>query len=250
MSYKISSYIWPLNITAILKILLYTGIFSTLLPLVFFLLFKKNNKEKELRVILFYIIYCIINEALNYYLQSIKSSNVVLVFSSFTVIEYSFFCYFIFLILPKKLIKKSIPFIWIAFLLFAAIDFFYINKTEKFDSFASGIESIIIILLCIYYLFSQVKISSNLLLYSTFNFWVIIAFLIYFSGTFFLYIMTENMWEDKAFRKLYFVINISFNILKNILLCVAMCMKTNDSIKPTPSSLPDLGDEDFFHKNN
>jgi hypothetical protein len=136
------------------------------------------------------------------------------------------------------------------FVLFAAIDFFYINKTEKFDSFASGIESIIIILLCIYYLFSQVKIPNNLLLYSTFNFWVIIAFLIYFSGTFFLYIMTENMWDDKSFRKLYFVINISFNILKNILLCVAMYMKTNDSLKPTPSSLPDLGDEYFFQKNN
>jgi hypothetical protein len=58
------------------------------------------------------------------------------------------------------------------------------------------------------------------------------------------------MWDDKDFQKLYFVINISFNILKNILLSVAMCMKTNDSIKPTPSSLPDLGDEDFFQKNN
>jgi hypothetical protein len=79
---------------------------------------------------------------------------------------------------------------------------------------------------------------------------VIISFLIYFSGTFFLYIMTENMWDNHDFRKIYFVINISFNILKNILLSIAMCMKTNDSIKPTPSSLPDLGDEDFFQKSN
>jgi hypothetical protein len=79
---------------------------------------------------------------------------------------------------------------------------------------------------------------------------VIIAFLIYFSGTFFLYIMTENMWDNHDFRKIYFIINISFNILKNILLSIAMCMKTNDSIKPTPLSLPDLGDEDFFQKSN
>ena len=236
--------------TAIIKVLLYTGIFSTLLPLVFYLLFKRNNKSRALRVILFYIVYCTVNEALSFYLQIIKSPDFILLLYSFTIIEFSFFCFFVFLILPKNLIKKSVPFIWIAFVLFAAIDFFYINESKKFDSFASGIESIIIILLCIYYLFSQVKTVNSLLLYSTFNFWVIIAFLIYFSGTFFLYIMTENMWDDKGFRKLYFVINISFNILKNILLSVAMCMKTNDSLKPIPSSLPDLGDEDFFHKNN
>ncbi|HEV2830971.1 MAG TPA: hypothetical protein VGW31_03230, partial [Hanamia sp.] len=138
----------------------------------------------------------------------------------------------------------------ISFLIFAFIDYFYVNKMQTFDSFASGIESIIIILLCTYYLFSQVKNSNNLLVYSTFNFWVAITFLIYFSGTFFLYIMTYSLRSDIAFQKQYFVINASFNILKNILLCVAMCMKTNDSLKPAPSSLPDLGDEDFFQKNN
>ena len=116
---------------------------------------------------------------------------------------------------------------------------------KAFDSFASGIECIIIIVLCIYYLFTQIKGSNNLLIYSTFNFWVIITFLIYFSGTLFLYLLTDSMKKDIHFQKLYFIINISFNILKNVLLSVAMCMKTTNT-KLTPS-LPELDDDIFFH---
>ena len=54
------------------------------------------------------------------------------------------------------------------------------------------------------------------------------------------------MKKDIHFQKLYFIINISFNILKNVLLSVAMCMKTNNTQKLTPS-LPELDDDIFFH---
>ncbi len=100
-----------------------------------------------------------------------------------------------------------------------------------FDSVAIGIESILIILMCIYYLFQQIRGVTNLQVYSTSNFWVIITFLIYISGTFFLYILTENMINDKAFRIQYIYINSFFNILKNVLLSIAMLMKP-DEVKP------------------
>jgi hypothetical protein len=164
-------------------------------------------------------------------------------------VEYSFLSFFFYLILLKKLEKKIILYVWISYTLFASIDFVYFNNWKAFDSFASGIEFIIIIILCIYYLFSQIKGSNNLLIYSTFNFWVIITFLIYFSGTFFLYLMADSMRENIHFQKLYFIINISFNILKNILLSVAMTMKTNSTNKQT-QSLPELDDDIFFHNKN
>ena len=214
-----------------------------------YLLFKRNSKEKPLKVILFYILYCIANEGTSFYLQSLHSQNVIYLFLIFTIVEFSFFCYFIYLILPKNLIKKSIPFVWIGFLLFAFIDYAFFSHGQEFDSFAIGIESIIILLLCISYLFAQLRKSNNLLLYSTFYFWVVITFLIYFSGTFFLYILAESMRENVAFQKQYFVINISFNILKNLLLCVAMTMKLN-TVKQEKSLIPDLDDVLYFHKKN
>lgn len=59
--------------------------------------------------------------------------------------------------------------------------------------------------------------------------------------------MTENMTSDRSFQKEYLIINSIFSILKNLLLCVAMTMKTNkiNTNKLTPS-LPELDDDVFF----
>lgn len=63
------------------------------------------------------------------------------------------------------------------------------------------------------------------MIYSSINFWIIISFLLYQAGTFFLNIYTDSMINDKTFVKQYIIINSSFNILKNILLSVAMMMR-------------------------
>jgi hypothetical protein len=237
------------NITAILKYLLYKGIFSTTLPLVFYLLFKKNSKEKSLRVILFYILYCIFNEALSFYLQSIHSETFLILLYSFTILEFSFFSLFIFVIIPDSVVKQIIPYLWLSFIIFYFIDLVFVNKGRGFDSIAMGIECILVLSMCISYLFLILRKSNNLFIYSTFEFWVVITFLIYFSGTFFLYILAESMRDNLAFRKQYFIINISFNLLKNLLLSIAMTMKLSNTVKQQKNTLPDL-DDDFFISEN
>lgn len=212
----------------------------------FYLLFKLKSKQKSLRVILFYILYCIINEGLNYYLQSIQSEKTIYLFYTFTIVEYSFFCYFIYLSIPKSIIKKAVPFLWIGFVSFELLVITFKKDPFGFDSITSGIECIILLFLCISYLFTQLRGSNSLKIYFTFDFWVVITFLIYFSGTFFLYILAQSMGRDIAFQKQYFIINISFNILKNILLCIAMTMKLNDTVNQQKSAIPKLDDELFF----
>ena len=214
----------------------------------FYLLFKRKSKQKSLRVILFYILYCILNEGANYYLQRIQSEKYIYLLYSFTIVEYTFFSYFIYLSTPENVIKKAIPFLWVSFVAYELIDLIFINKGVGFDSFAIGIECIIILFLCISYLFIQLRGSNSLLIYSTFDFWVVITFLIYFSGTFFLYILAQSMGRDVAFQRQYFIINISFNILKNILLSVAMAMKLSDTVNRQRSDIPKLDDELFFNQ--
>jgi hypothetical protein len=201
-----------------------------LLPLAFFLLYKLHSKEKSLRVIFYYIVYCVLNEGLSYYFQKIHFvSYFFIIFELFTVVEFSLFCLFYYYVLPPGLMKRFIFPIWILFATFTGIDFFFVNKMSDFDSINIGVESILIILLCIYYLMVQLKGTQNLFVYSTTNFWIIITFLFYLSGTFFLYIMAENMINDKAFRIQYDIINSVFNILKNILLSIALLMKSSPS---------------------
>lgn len=76
------------------------------------------------------------------------------------------------------------------------------------------------------------------MIYTSINFWIIIAFLIYLSGTFFLNIYVDSMISSKAFEKQYVLINSSFLILKNILLSVAMLMKP-DKLDNTTTVFPE-----------
>ncbi|MEO8853495.1 MAG: hypothetical protein ABI359_06930 [Ginsengibacter sp.] len=55
------------------------------------------------------------------------------------------------------------------------------------------------------------------------------------------------MSESKTFQKQYLIINISFNILKNVLLCVAMTMKLNSTVNQQKTLVPDLDDDLFLH---
>lgn len=213
----------------------------------FYFLFKRKSKDKTLRVILFYVIYCILNEAVSFYLQSIQSPVFVFLIYSFTIVEYTFFCTFIWFTLAGRNARKWIPVVWLAFILFALVDIIFINKSGAFDSFTSGIESLVVFFLCILYLFAEMGKSNNLIIYSTFDFWIVITFLIYFSGTFFLYIFVASVGGNPDFQKQYFVINISFNILKNVLLCVAMTMRINKSADRQKSGIPDLDDDLIIH---
>lgn len=169
--------------------------------------------------------YCILNEALGIYLHIIHFENTFILFAFFTIVEFSSFCLFYYYTLSAGLIKKAVLLIWICFIVFALYQDFTIKNIE-FDSITSGVESILIILMCICYLVVQIKGSTDLLVYSTTSFWVLITFLIYLCGTFFLYIMAVKMFHDRTFQIQYAIINSAFNILKNILLSAAMVMKT------------------------
>jgi hypothetical protein len=111
------------------------------------------------------------------------------------------------------------------FILFSISLYIFLPESSSFSSIIAGVECVIIISLCIYYFFDQLKDANTLLIYSSINFWIVIAFLIYLSGTFFLYIYADSMINDKAFIQQYIIINSSFNLLKSILLGVAMLMK-------------------------
>ena len=237
-----------LNQPAIFNIISYVQVFSHLLPLVFFLVFKRNTTEKSLKVIFFYIVYSLINEFLGYYLHEIHFRGTFIFFTFFTVIEFICFSLFYYYAVSFKPAKKIVIILLTLFLTFSLIDFFLVNQMNSFDSIEVGIESIIIILLCILYLIIQLKSTNNLFVYSTSNFWIIITFLTCLSGTFFLYIMAESMISTKAFLVQYGIINSVFNILKNVLLSIAMLMKST----PTQNKKQKNDDWDDFlsHKLN
>jgi len=121
----------------------------------------------------------------------------------------------------------------IFFILFSLSLYVFSKESSSFSSLIAGVECVLIIAMCIYYFFDQLKDPNTLMIYSSVNFWIVIAFLIYLSGTFFLYIYADSMMNDPSFIKQYIIINSSFNILKSILLGVAMLMKPNQTPNQT-----------------
>lgn len=224
-------------------------IVSYLLPLLIFLIFKRKEKEVAVRVILFYTIYCLLQEGLTFLVSMTFPSlrdYLIYLFVSYTLIEFSFFCLFYYYLFPKgHAAQKATIAVWAAFVIFGLLDYFMINKHQQFDSFVSGIESIILILMCGYYLYYQVTHTLSMMVYNTFNFWVIVTFFMFVSATFFLYLLTDTMGKDPSFRNYYLFINFGANFLKNLLLAYAFTRPFLKAPKEKESrvSTVDLGDE-------
>lgn len=185
------------------------------------------------------------NDVLSIYFQFKHSSVGHYLLPAFTIMEFSFLSYFFILIFSKPKVKTIIKIIWLSFTSFACIDYFILNKLESLDSFTIGIESMLIILFAIYFLYINLKDSVNFSIYSTFNFWIVITLLLYFAGTFFIYLLVESNRYNVEFRKIYVILNSSFNIIKNILFTIAICMKIKPTILDTSKPNIDL-DDDFI----
>lgn len=106
-----------------------------------------------------------------------------------------------------------------------------------------AIIAITVIVYSIFYFYEQLTkptIGNQLFLYNTPSFWIVIAFLIYFSGTFFLYIYSQNkdLSTDNDFKTQYAIINSIFILLENILLGIAMLVKNKTETRTTPKLQP------------
>src|ERR1035437_3144715 len=238
----------------ITKILQYIASFSSLLPLILFFIFQRNNRTKELRAFLFYLMYAALNDVVAFYLFQIANLRPFFIYDIFDVVEFCFFSWFFYLIIKNTKVKRLIVPVVILFCIFSISLYIFLPESTSFSSIIAGVESILIISMCIYYFFDQLKESNNLLIYASINFWIIISFLIYLSGTFFLYIYSDSMINNKAFIKQYIIINSSFIILKGILLGIAMLMKpdknNNQTIFPEDRLTADWNTNQSLHNLN
>ena len=203
--------------------------FTEILPIIFYLIFLKRNRGEGLWVIFLYSLLSLLTELLFEILQR------QIIYSIFTIVEFTLFSLFFYISLKEKRFKY-IPIIGALIFYIVAISNF---TNKKFDSLSVSLESILIIPYCILLLYEQIKDPSIIFVYYNKKFWVIIAFFLYFSATLFLYIYYSTLSAEQ--RSNYWLINNFFEILKNILFCIAFIMKKNAQ----PSYLTDNLDPDI-----
>ena len=204
------------------------GTLTSLLPLFLFLIFFKRNNRIEIRVILFYCCYSVINDFILLTNENNPEYGGLIFFllSLFTIIEYLCFSAVIFLLMNSSVFKRIIIYITPLFIIYSIYQYL-IASSYIIDSLTITIENIIILSFCILFFFEQISKPEVTFIYFSYKFWLVLAILIYSTGTFFLFMysstMSNEQWEDWS------LINSVFSILKNAFFSIAIIMKKDNS---------------------
>lgn len=141
-------------------------------------------------------------------------------FRVFTFVEYSLITIFFYTTIKSKLFKTIIKSISILFIAYSLYDMFNSNW-KSFDSVPSGISAIILIAFCVFALFEKINTTENLFIYSDLSFWIIVALLFYFAGTFFIFLFATGNLNDTRYESTFKLMNNGFSILRNLILMLA-----------------------------
>jgi hypothetical protein len=111
------------------------------------------------------------------------------------------------------------------------IYYFLTTKNNTFDSLPASLEAILIVAFSIFYLFDQMNKPQVIFIYQEPNFWFVVAFILYFSGTLFLFIQASNL--SKEVRDNFWKINLFLMIIKNILFAIAFSTRKSKNLQQT-----------------
>lgn len=143
------------------------------------------------------------------------------------------FSYFIYLNLKTAVLKRIVLWTAVAFIALPAI--FYLTRGDfNFQSLIFSIENIIIIPFCVLYFYEQINKPDTFFIYLSKSFWIILGIIIYMTGTLFVFIYVDSLPEEEKVK--FWVINLIFNTVKNILFAIGICIK-----KPKEQFNPYLG---------
>ena len=151
-----------------------------------------------------------------------------LVVRIYNVLEYSLLAYLFFLYIRNKIIRNILLFSAIPYTLFCAYAFL-ISKEPTLALGPLITEYLVLLIFIVYFFFEVMQDNFVEPIYHKAFFWISVAFIINFSGNFFLLLSSLNNFKDPTFRDTFLVINGTVTILKNILLCIAVVIKENKS---------------------
>ena len=203
--------------------LIYITYLAELLPLILCLIFFKRIKSTELKVFFFYtastaFFLCLVLY-FNFFLKDFLHR--LIVNRIFLAMEFTFLSLYFYRVLISGMKKVIFPVAVTVFLLYSGYDY-YISKPGEFSFIPLVIECLFFLLVIIFYFYEKIQYHISSPIYYSPGFWISVAFLIYFSGNFFLFLFSKSMFKDPNFRIQYTTIYSTVTIIKNIFLCTAV----------------------------
>lgn len=175
----------------------------------------------------------------------------VLCIRLFIALEFILICIFYRTVLNNPKVKNILIISAFFFLIFCIYNF--VKSPIVFDFMPLVVECLFLMIVVLYYFFETMRLNLSTPLFQTPTFWFSVAFLIYFSGNFFLFLFSKSMENEPGFRNQYYFIVSTITIIKNILFCTALFVNKNLIIQKSNTSIPsnlNLDNFESFSKQN
>ncbi|KYP14681.1 MAG: hypothetical protein A1D16_09790 [Flavihumibacter sp. CACIAM 22H1] len=162
-----------------------------------------------------------------------------LLLSTFTIIEYIILASYLYILLKTLILKRLLLVFSLVFLLVAIgnIIIGFRSNSLEFDTVPIAVSSIILISGSITYFFESIQNPNITFIYSKSSFWVVVGIMIYFSGTFFLFLQYDNLSQQE--RANFWTINLICFVLKNIFFSISFTLK--------PENQQSLNVDDYYY---
>jgi hypothetical protein len=207
-------------------------VFDLLIVVQTFLIFQKKGTSKILWLLL---AGCCVNSFCNLVQSYIpKKEDEYLFLVCFTTIEYFIFAGVFSQVIKGRNFRKCILVMSCIFLAVVIFNYDQANA-ETLDSVPIGVETILILIYSFYYLYEQMNIVDATFIYHRFHFWVVTGIMIYLSGSFFIYILANQV--DYATLGRYWFLTWVVYLIKDIFLCVGLYRYAKSPTMRAPKKL-------------
>jgi hypothetical protein len=137
----------------------------------------------------------------------------------YTVLEFSTFAFLILKAEESYKFQVATKISWILFLLFC-VSSMIIKGIERMDTYEIALETVIVLLLIIYFFYLRFKQVDEQYLYQNPHFWLMTGMLVYLGFTYFFNILVNHV--DNEVIKNYYHYSYIGDIIKNVLFTVAL----------------------------
>lgn len=184
---------------------------SILAPLIIGLIhFRKLSGIMKILYVLVVVTFVMEAAASIIRLQGIHN---LFVFHSYVYVEFSAITIIYFRLFDTFRWKLITVILYVFFIVFSILNIGYIEGIEVFNSNQRYVEGLMVILLCVTYFVQLMRRAEHRYLQSLPSFWLNSGFLIYFSGTLFLFMLGRELIEKDIgiFWEIHAVLNIGLN---------------------------------------
>lgn len=212
----------------ILQILIYTTYLAELIPFILFIFSYKKINTTDIRVFFLYAasfaFFLATSLFFKFYLKDV--GHQLIVNRIFLIVEFSFLSVFYFFSLKSSIRNWFFPASVVLFIIYSFKDFLT-AKPGEFSFIPLVIECFFFIIVIVFFMYEKVKFNISSPIYYLPGFWISVAFLIYFSGNFFLFLFSKSMYKDPDFKAQYILIYSTVTIIKNAFLSAAIFTNAN-----------------------